>query len=49
MVSEASSGYLRFVGIRPVHKTLIGNVAGSNPTSLEKWLDNVRELRQEGR
>jgi putative NADPH-quinone reductase len=40
---------LRFVGIRPVHKTLIGNVASSSPAVLRRWLQQVRELGQEGK
>lgn len=40
---------LRFVGIYPVRKTLIGNVATAAPMVLEGWLKRVRELGKEGR
>jgi putative NADPH-quinone reductase len=39
---------LRFVGIHPVHKTLIGNVAASSPAALGKWLEHMRGLGREG-
>jgi len=39
---------LRFVGIHPVRKTLIGNVAGADPSTLAKRIAGIRDFGKEG-
>jgi len=38
---------LGFVGIAPIHETLVGMVEG-NPSSREEWLGQLRELGTQG-
>ena len=35
---------LGFVGIAPVHETLIGMVANMKPRTAQRWLDKLRAL-----
>ncbi|NKE45769.1 NAD(P)H-dependent oxidoreductase [Roseomonas frigidaquae] len=35
---------LRFVGLKPVRWTLLGNVAGGSPARRQAWLDRLRKL-----
>ena len=40
---------LRFVGIRPIRETLIGNVAGADDAVRARWIERMRRLGRAGK
>lgn len=43
-VKSLTRNILKFVGIKPVKRSLIGLVASKNPAAHEKWLKKIRQL-----
>ena len=47
-VKALERNVLGFIGIGPVHETLIGNVDGHDPTAQARWLEKLRKLGSTG-
>lgn len=47
-VKALERNVLGFIGIGPVHETLIGNVDGHDPTAQARWLERLRKLGATG-
>jgi len=46
-VKALESGFLKISGIKPVKRTLIGNVEGMKPQDREGWLAEIRKMAAE--
>ncbi len=47
-VKALERNVLGFIGIAPVHETLIGNVEGHDPTTQARWFEKLRKLGATG-
>lgn len=47
-VRSLERNILGFVGIAPVHETLVGSVEGSDPKPRQRWLARLRRLGEQG-
>lgn len=43
-IKSLERNILSFVGIKPVHETLVGMVASINEADVKKWLDKLRKM-----